>query len=80
MRGLQNAPFYPKIASCMVTQLARAALDSEGAQLEYLLSAIQSQMDKENMHQVRDADFVGLVCQVRNGKAFPISLTLMELP
>ncbi|VDO18506.1 unnamed protein product [Heligmosomoides polygyrus] len=52
MRGLQNAPFYPKIASCMVTQLARAALDSEGAQLEYLLSAIQSQMDKENMHQL----------------------------
>ncbi|KAK6051732.1 hypothetical protein COOONC_10763, partial [Cooperia oncophora] len=51
MRGLQNSPFYPRIASSMVTQLARAALDSEGAQLDLLLTAIQSQMDKENMHQ-----------------------------
>ncbi|XGW03697.1 hypothetical protein V3C99_015122 [Haemonchus contortus] len=52
MRGLQNSAFYSRIASSMVTQLARAALDSDGAQLDLLLSTIQSQMDKENMHQL----------------------------
>ncbi|KAK5971204.1 hypothetical protein GCK32_002459 [Trichostrongylus colubriformis] len=52
MRGLQSSPFYPKIASSIVTQLARAALDSEDVQLDLLLSAIHSQMSKENMHQL----------------------------
>ncbi|VDM84228.1 unnamed protein product [Strongylus vulgaris] len=52
MEELKNAPFYSKIASCIVTQLAKAALDSEGAQLDCLLSAIKDQIDKENMNQL----------------------------
>ncbi|KHJ96926.1 hypothetical protein OESDEN_03108 [Oesophagostomum dentatum] len=52
MEGLMKAPFYPKVASCIVTQLAKAAMDSEGAQLDCLLSAIRDQIDGENMHQL----------------------------
>ncbi|KHJ89919.1 hypothetical protein OESDEN_10247 [Oesophagostomum dentatum] len=52
MEGLMKAPFYPKVASCIVTQLAKAAMDSEGAQLDCLLSAIRDQIDEENMHQL----------------------------
>ncbi|KAL6728883.1 hypothetical protein Aduo_010616 [Ancylostoma duodenale] len=52
MEGLRKAPFFPKVASCTVIQLARAALDSEGAQLDCLLSAIKDQIDTENMHQL----------------------------
>ncbi|VDO46158.1 unnamed protein product [Haemonchus placei] len=68
MRGLQNSAFYSRIASSMVTQLARAALDSDGTQLDLLLSTIQSQMDKENMHQLS----ILLAVLVENfGKASP---------
>ncbi|VDL70507.1 unnamed protein product [Nippostrongylus brasiliensis] len=52
MRGLQKTSFYSKIAPCMVTQLAKAALDSEAPQLDHLLEAIQSQMNQDNMHQL----------------------------
>uniref|UniRef100_A0A158PCF9 ANK_REP_REGION domain-containing protein n=1 Tax=Angiostrongylus cantonensis TaxID=6313 RepID=A0A158PCF9_ANGCA len=52
MEGLRQTSFYPKIASSVVTHLARAALDSEGEQLNCLLTAIRDQMDVDNMHQL----------------------------
>ncbi|VDM62248.1 unnamed protein product [Angiostrongylus costaricensis] len=52
MEGLRQTSFYPKIASSLVTHLARAALDSEGEQLNCLLTAIRDQMDVDNMHQL----------------------------
>ncbi|KAJ1355860.1 hypothetical protein KIN20_013422 [Parelaphostrongylus tenuis] len=52
MDGLRQTSFYPKIASALVPQLARAALDSEGEQLNCLLTAIRDEIDADNMHQL----------------------------
>ncbi|KJH44918.1 hypothetical protein DICVIV_09036 [Dictyocaulus viviparus] len=51
MEGLRHAPFYRKIAPHLAIQLAKAAVDSEGLQLDCILTTIRQEINKNNMHQ-----------------------------